>query len=106
MTRLVRQSAAQRAQVRHLVKFSGMEADSNAKVELLRLHGETDNLLRNSGVPFTILQANSFHQNILSSTDTIKTQGAFYWPLKNAAQSTVDIRDVNAVAAKVFTSAA
>ena len=104
MTRLVRQSAAQRAQVRHLVKFSGMEADSNAKVELLRLHGETDNLLRNSGVPFTILQANSFHQNILSSTDTIKTQGAFYWPLKNAAQSTVDIRDINAVAARVFTS--
>ena len=31
-------------------------------------------------------------------------QGAFYWPLKNAAQSTVDIRDVNAVAARVFTS--
>ncbi len=33
--------AAQRAQVRHLVKFSAMGADSNAKVELLRLHGET-----------------------------------------------------------------
>ena len=47
--------AAQRAEVKHLVKFSGMGADSNAKVELLRLHGETDNLLRNSGVPFTIL---------------------------------------------------
>ena len=96
--------AAQRAELKHLVKFSGMGADSNAKVELLRLHGETDNLLRNSGVPFTILQANSFHQNILSSVDTIKMQGAFYWPLKNAAQSTVDIRDVNAVAARVFTS--
>jgi uncharacterized protein YbjT (DUF2867 family) len=96
--------AAQRAELKHLVKFSGMGADSNAKVELLRLHGETDNLLRNSGVPFTILQPNSFHQNILSSADTIKTQRAFYWPLKKAAQSTVDIRDINAVAAKVFTS--
>jgi uncharacterized protein YbjT (DUF2867 family) len=81
-----------------------MGADSGAKVELLRLHGETDNLLRNSGVPSTILQPNSFHQNILSSADTIRTQRAFYWPLKNAAQSTVDIRDINAVAARVFTS--
>ena len=69
--------AAQRAELKHLVKFSGMGADSNAKVELLRLHGETDNLLRNSGVPFTILQPNSFHQNILSSADTIKTAARF-----------------------------
>jgi uncharacterized protein YbjT (DUF2867 family) len=96
--------AAQRAEVKHLVKFSGMGADSNVKAELLRLHNETDNLLRKSAVPFTILQPNSFHQNILSSAETIKTQGAFYWPLKNAAQSTVDIRDVNAIAARVFTS--
>lgn len=41
---------------------------------------------------------------MLSSANTIKAQGMFYWPLKNAAQSTVDIRDVNAVAAKVFIS--
>ena len=46
--------AAQRAELKHLVKFSGMGADSGAKVELLRFHGETDNLLRNSGVPFTL----------------------------------------------------
>jgi uncharacterized protein YbjT (DUF2867 family) len=96
--------SAERAELKHLVKFSGMGADAGAKVELLRLHSETDNLLRNSGVPFTILQPNSFHQNILSSADTIKAQGAFYWPLKDAAQSTVDIRDINAVAARVFTS--
>jgi uncharacterized protein YbjT (DUF2867 family) len=94
--------AAQRAEVKHLIKFSGMGADSGTKVELLHLHSETDNLLRNSGIPFTILQPNSFHQNLLSSADTIRTQGAFYWPLKNAAQSTVDIRDINAVAARVF----
>ena len=96
--------AAARAEVKHVVKFSGMGADPGTKVELLRLHGETDNLLRNSGVPFTILQPNSFHQNILSSADTIKTQHAFYWPLKDAAQSTVDIRDINAAAVRVFTS--
>ncbi len=96
--------AARRAKVKHLVKFSGMGADARTGPELLRLHGETDDLLRNSGVPFTILRPNSFHQNILSSADTIKAQGVFYWPLKHAAQSTVDIRDICAVAAQVFAS--
>src|SRR5262249_59250346 len=65
---------------------------------------ETDDLLSKSGVPFTILQPNSFHQNILSSAETIKSQNKFYRPLKNARQSTVDIRDINAVAARAFTS--
>jgi uncharacterized protein YbjT (DUF2867 family) len=96
--------ASQRAEVRHLVKFSGMGADLRGESELLRLHAETDEVLRNSGVPFTILQPNSFHQNILSAAGTIKSQGKFYWPLKTARQSTVDIRDINAVAARIFTS--
>jgi len=95
---------ARRAGVKHVVKFSGMGADSRTAPELLRLHGETDDKLRDSGVPFTILRPNSFHQNIRSSVDTIRAQGLFYLPLKNAAQSTVDIRDIGAVAAKVFTS--
>jgi len=96
--------AAQRAKVKHLVKFSGMGSGPNAGAGLLRLHHETDEFLRRSGVPFTILQPNSFHQNILSSAATIKTQNKFYLPLKNAAMATVDIRDINAVAARVFTS--
>lgn len=96
--------AAQRAGVRHLVKFSGMGASSDCEAELLRLHHETDVILRNSGVPFTILQPNSFYQNMLWSVATIKAQDKFYLPLKNAPQSTVDIRDINAVAARVFTS--
>jgi uncharacterized protein YbjT (DUF2867 family) len=96
--------AARRAGVKHVVKFSGMGADSRTAPELLRLHGETDDRLRGSGVSFTILQPNSFHQNILSSVNTIRAQGSFYLPLKNAAQSTVDIRDIGAVAARVLTS--
>src|SRR5499426_299903 len=96
--------AARRAREKDVSKFSGMGADSRTSPELLRLHSETDDRLRGSGVPFTILQPNSFHQNILSSVNTIRAQGLFYLPLKNAAQSTVDIRDISAVAAKVFTT--
>jgi uncharacterized protein YbjT (DUF2867 family) len=96
--------AARRAGIKHLVKFSGMGAAAEAKSELLRLHHQTDLVLRNSGMPFTILQPNSFYQNMLSSAATIKTQSKFYLPLKDAPQSTVDIRDIAAVAAKVLTS--
>jgi uncharacterized protein YbjT (DUF2867 family) len=79
-----------------------MGAAPNVDSELLRLHAETDGILRNSGMPYTIVQPNSFYQNMLSSAGTIKSQGAFYLPLKNAAQSTVDIRDISAVAAKTL----
>lgn len=96
--------AAKRAGVRHLVKFSGMGADARASSELLRLHAQTDEMLRRSDVPFTILQPNAFHQNMLGSVGAIKAQGRFYLPLKNAAQSTVDVRDINAVACKALTS--
>jgi len=96
--------AAQSAKIKHLVKFSGMGAHARSVSELLKLHAETDEILRSSGVPFTILQPNSFHQNMLSSANTIKAQSVFYWPLKDASQSTVDVRDISAVAAKVFTS--
>jgi len=95
---------AKRARIKHLVKFSGMGANLSCPSELLRLHAETDNLLRRSGVPFTILQPNSFYQNMLSSADTIRAQGVLYWPLGNASQSTVDIRDIAAVGATVLAS--
>ena len=96
--------AAKRARIKHLVKFSGMGADLSSPSELLRLHAETDDLLRSSGLPFTILQPNSFYQNMLWSADTIRAQGVFYWPLGNASQSTVDIRDISAVGATILAS--
>ena len=43
--------AARRAKIKHLVKFSGMGADSHSPSELLKLHAETDDILRSSGVP-------------------------------------------------------
>lgn len=96
--------AAQRAGTKRLVKFSGMGASASAGSELLRLHHQTDMVLQNSGLPFTILQPNSFYQNLFLSAGTIKTQGAFYLPLQHAAQSCVDIRDICAVATRVLTS--
>ena len=59
--------AAQRAKIKHLVKFSAMGAHARSAAELLKLHAETDEVLRHSGVPFTILQPNGFYQNKIST---------------------------------------
>lgn len=96
--------AAKRAGVRHLLKFSGMGARPDNPSELMRQHAQTDEVLRRSGLPYTILQPNSFYQNMLWSAGTIKAANAFYLPLGEAQQSMVDVRDINAVAARVLTT--
>ncbi len=95
-------AAAKRAGKPHVVKFSGMGAGT-ADSALLRQHGETDEMLRASGLPYTILRPNSFFQNMLWSAGTIKDHGAFYLPMRDGRQSLVDVRDIAAVAVKVLT---
>jgi uncharacterized protein YbjT (DUF2867 family) len=94
--------AAKRVGPRHVVKFSGMGAGIPTS-ELLRHHGESDQFLQETGLPYTILRPNSFHQNMLWSAGTIKEQGAFYLPMRDAKQSLVDVRDIASVAAAVLT---
>jgi uncharacterized protein YbjT (DUF2867 family) len=95
--------AALRAGTGRVVKFSGMTADPASPSELMRQHGETDDLLASSGIAYTILRPNSFYQNMLWSAQSIKEQGAFYLPMRAASQSLVDVRDIAAVAVKVLT---
>ena len=83
-----------------------MGADAGSPVELLRQHGESDALLIGSGLPFTILQPNSFYQNMFWSAGTIKDHGAFYLPIGDARQSQVDVRDIASVAVKALTDPA
>lgn len=97
-------SAAQKAGLKHLVKFSGMGALIDSPCELMRLHAETDEVLKASGVPYTILQPNSFYQNMLWAAGSIKAQGAFYLPVGQARQSLVDVADICAVSVKVLTT--
>jgi len=96
-------TAAQRSGSPHVVKFSGMGAGIGSPSEILRQHGETDEALADSGLPYTILRPNSFYQNMLWSAGTIKDHGAFYLPMGNARQSLVDVRDIAAVAVEVLT---
>ncbi len=97
------QSAVLRSGKPRVVKFSAYEASADAPAAIVRLHGETDRMLRDSGLNWTILQPNSFYQNMSFSLATLRSQGAFYLPLGSARQSLVDVRDIGAVAVKALT---
>jgi uncharacterized protein YbjT (DUF2867 family) len=96
-------AAALRAGSPHVIKFSGLGATIDSPAELVRQHGETDQALIDSGLPYTILRPNSFYQNMLWSAATIKDHGAFYLPMKSARQSLVDVRDIAAVSVQALT---
>ena len=96
--------AARRSGAPHVVKFSAMGASPDSKSELMRAHGQTDESLKASGLPFTILRPDSFFQNLLWSAATIREQGAFYLPLGDARQCLVDVRDISAVAVEALAS--
>ena len=95
--------AAKRAMVARVVKFSGMGAASDSPSEIMRQHGAGDELLMRSGLGYTILRPNSFHQNMLWSAGSIKALGALYLPLGDARQSLVDVRDIADIAAAALT---
>jgi uncharacterized protein YbjT (DUF2867 family) len=96
-------AAAKRAGVRRVVKFSGLGADVASPSTVIRQHGISDERLIGSGLAYTILRPNSFHQNMLWMAGSIAATGKFYMPLGDARQSLIDVRDIAAITAKVLT---
>lgn len=95
--------AAKQAEVKHIVRFSGMRASTDSASEIIRQHAEADELLKASGLTYTIIRPNSFHQNMLWQADSIKHTGQFYLPLGQAKQSTVDVRDLAQATVNILT---
>ncbi len=95
--------AAQKARVRHVVKFSAIGAHPAASFTFGRQHGRSEHLIMESGVTFTFIQPNFFMQNLLWSTDTIKTRREFYSTLGTTPASHVDARDIANVIAATLT---
>lgn len=96
-------AAAKNAGVKHLVKFSGLGAELDSPSEIIRQHAESDEMLRKSGLTYTILRPNSFHQNMLWQAASIAQTGQFYLPLADARQSTIDVRDIAEITANILT---
>jgi len=95
--------AAARAGVGHLVRSSILGADPGSPSRFIRDHGQADELLRASGVPFTILRPNFYMHNVTELwPPSLDPQGNYYAPAGEVRISMVDARDVAAVAARVL----
>ena len=90
--------AARRAGLRHLVKLSGAHALPDAPGLFPRWHGQIEQRIRESGVPYTFVQPVYFMQNI--PTQIRSAGGHFVAPLPpDRRVSLVAVGDIAAVAA-------
>lgn len=90
--------------VKYVVKLSAMGADSEPRSTILRLHGEEEKIIEDSGIPYTFLRPPAYMQNFVTQFGhTIKTQNAFYVPAGDAMMSFIDSRDIGAITAGILT---
>lgn len=96
-------AAAAGAGVRHVVKLSAFGADAGAPEGFGRWHGQSETLLKSSGLKWTILRPNFFMQNLLGQAPQIAATGSIFQPVGDARASFIDARDIAAVAARTLT---
>ncbi len=92
--------AAVTAGVEHVLKISSMESLPTARNPTHRVHWESEEYIRASGIAWTMVRPSFYMQNFLSNAATIKAEGKFYYPFgdKGAAALT-DSRDAGFFAA-------
>ncbi|MEZ5199572.1 MAG: SDR family oxidoreductase [Bacteroidales bacterium] len=88
--------------IKHIVKISARGANPDATFNIGRFHGETEEDIRQSGIPFTFVQPHSFLQNLLFEAGTIKNENAIYASMADGKIPMVDARDIAAVASKAL----
>jgi len=90
--------------VRYMIKHSVIGARVPLSVEdevgpIQKIHGQGEEVVRNSGIPYTILRPNMFMQH-MTEFAAVYTKGdnTFYLPTADAKIAVVDCRDVAAMA--------
>ena len=86
--------AAQGAGLGRLVKMSANGADSASAAALKRFHGDAEERLRASGLPYTVIRPNFFMQNLLWMAAEIAERDAFSMPMGQGRVGIIDVRDV------------
>lgn len=96
---------AQECGVQHIVKISSPGADKNSQNFIARPNGEVEDILKASGLNFTIIQPNSFMQNWLGHfSETVQTERRIYEATGEGKKPFIDTKDIAEVAFKVLTN--
>jgi NAD(P)H dehydrogenase (quinone) len=96
-------SVAVASGVGHVVRASVIGADVNVPFRLGRAHGMVDQLLVESGMPYTILRRNALMQEYVSRYGAgVRERAVLELPQGDGRVSLVDLRDVARAAARVL----
>jgi uncharacterized protein YbjT (DUF2867 family) len=89
-----------RSGVQHIVKLSAM---GTRAATFPRQHAESEDRIKESGVPWTFIRPNGFMQNmVIYNARTVREQNAFYGSQVEGKVSQIDIRDVAATVVRVL----
>lgn len=94
--------AAKTSGVQHIVKLSQYAAQMNLPVRFLRYHAVVENAIKEAGISYTFLRPNLYMQGLLAFKDYISNAGQFFASVGNAKISTIDVRDIAAVAVETL----
>ncbi len=85
---------AKESSVSKVVRVSAIKAAADGPTENTRLHAQSDDELRASGLRYVILRPNYFMQNLFMSLDTINNESALYAGMGDAKFAMIDVRDI------------
>jgi uncharacterized protein YbjT (DUF2867 family) len=94
--------ASKQAGVKKIVKISSMGASLDSKTTLGRGHAQSEDLLKSSGLSWTILRPGGFAQNFLSFAHSIRATGRFSASVQDGKMASIDARDIAEVAVKAL----
>ena len=86
--------ASKAAGVRHVIKFSGLDARPDTTFPFGLMHKEIEEYLEKSGLAWTQLRPTGFMQEYLRETPSIIQDGAFYLALGDMKLNPIDLVDV------------
>ena len=89
--------ACKAAGVRHVIKFSGLDARRDTAFPFGLMHKEIEEYLEQSGLAWTHLRPTGFMQEYLREAPSIVKDGAFYLALGDVKLNPIDLVDVTKV---------
>lgn len=95
--------AARKADVRHIVKLSGIIPELDSPFRFARMHAEIEQRLEASGLPFTQLRAGEFMHSYFRRVPVIVARGELILPMADARIASLDVVDLAEVAAITLT---
>ncbi|WP_413570515.1 SDR family oxidoreductase [Bdellovibrio sp. HCB117] len=94
--------AARASGVEFILKVSEMGASKDSPYLYQRLHGEIDDMLVYSGIPYALLKPSSYMQNFIHGYGDALLQGTLFLPEGEGRTAYVDARDVADVALEIL----